>query len=443
MLSQEQRPKLAVGKAVEDGRTPARPVSQRPTLRAVGRRRPRRYEGFLGRALAFTAINQQRKVQMRPSKWRRAAPQPPHRHVSPADEGGVIGGSTSRQSERGAEPQENAMIAAKDTADVTAVSRGEAPPSDEAPAPAEASASSPTQQRRVPSPNHLTHRIQRNAGAVRSSALETPKDREDGEFGANWWFLASMSESFNSVAESTTGEPPQHASPTAVSRNLALDESTTSGKRIDSCKISESVVSCERGGCSEEHFEMTSRKSQSSQQQQAPQGPVPSIPAQTGSRTSNYTRKEQKLRKQWLKRNSCGSVIEIDRRGQSIDSASTRSGYYFVPPDQSGSFSLSNLVVGSQCSADENVGWTPQDSSYGAAVRAFGWLPKRIRKLIEGFFVVLIATLLIYVAVKTGIKLKSSGNGNGEDTIMNDDDYYIAFSADDNPDDEGDDGGGD
>ena len=101
------------------------------------------------------------------------------------------------------------------------------------------------------------------------------------------------------------------------------------------------------------------------------------------------------------------------------------------------------MVVGSQCSADENADWTPQDSSYGAAVRAFGWLPKRIRKLIEGFFVVLIATLLIYVAVKTGIKLKSSGNGNGEDTIMNDDDYYIAFSADDNPDDEGDDGGDD
>ena len=128
---------------------------------------------------------------------------------------------------------------------------------------------------------------------------------------------------------------------------------------------------------------------------------------------------------------------------QSIDSASTaRSGYYFVPPDQAASLSLSHLMIGSR-SIDEKVDWTPQDSSYGAAVSAFGWLPKRIRKIIEGFFVIFIMTLLIYIAVKTGIKLKSSGNGNGEDTIMNDDDYYIAFSADDNLDGEDDDGGGD
>lgn len=337
------------------------------------------------------------------------------------------------------------MVIAIETDDVTAIIRGETPPPDEAPAPAETSASSPT-QRRVPSPNQFTLRTRRNAGAMRSSALETPKDREDGEFGANWWFLASHSESFNSIEP--MGGTHQHESPTAaaVPRNLALNERTTDRLWTDSCSRSEAVVSCEQGECSEEHVEMTSRKCQSPPHQQVPRGPVPIIPAQTHSRTRNYTRKEQKLRKQWLKRNSCGSVIEIDKRGQSIQSvdsvSTTQSGYYFVPPDQAASLSLGHLVMGSQ-SIDEKIDWTPQDSSYGAAVSAFGWLPKRIRKLIEGFFVIFIMTLLIYIAVKTGFQLKSSGNGNGEDTIMNDDDYYIAFSADDDLDGENDDGGGD
>ena len=76
------------------------------------------------------------------------------------------------------------------------------------------------------------------------------------------------------------------------------------------------------------------------------------------------------------------------------------------------------------------VEWTPQDSSHGAAVPALGWVPKRIRKLLEIILVLILMTLLIIVVVKTGIKLKSSGSGRGGDIYFDDDDHYVAFNGD-------------
>ncbi len=75
--------------------------------------------------------------------------------------------------------------------------------------------------------------------------------------------------------------------------------------------------------------------------------------------------------------------------------------------------------------SEDHIEWTPQDSSYGAAVPACGWVPKRIRKLFEGIMVVIIVALLIFAIVKAGINLKSSGSGE-ESRYFSDDDHYVA-----------------
>ena len=83
--------------------------------------------------------------------------------------------------------------------------------------------------------------------------------------------------------------------------------------------------------------------------------------------------------------------------------------------------------------------WTPQDSSYGAAVAACGWIPKRIRKLIEMIFFLVVSALIIFLVVKLGIQLTTghehkSSSGTDID-LWNDDDHYIANNANNNLDD--------
>jgi hypothetical protein len=79
--------------------------------------------------------------------------------------------------------------------------------------------------------------------------------------------------------------------------------------------------------------------------------------------------------------------------------------------------------------SEDHIEWTPQDSSYGAAVPACGWVPKRIRKLFEGIMFLIIVALLIFVIVKTGMHLKSSGSWE-ENRYFSDDDHYVANDGD-------------
>ncbi|KAL7537312.1 hypothetical protein ACHAWF_005726 [Thalassiosira exigua] len=142
-----------------------------------------------------------------------------------------------------------------------------------------------------------------------------------------------------------------------------------------------------------------------------------------------YTLKEQKNRDDWLAKDALGGTLNYD---QNVSGTSLTSPYYrltengTIPPKKRPS--PHNLLKVTK--SEDHVEWTPQDSSYGAAFGCAGWVPKRIRKLFEVIFVVLIMALLIFVVVKTGIKLKSSGSGGGEDIILDDDDHYLAFNDD-------------
>ena len=86
---------------------------------------------------------------------------------------------------------------------------------------------------------------------------------------------------------------------------------------------------------------------------------------------------------------------------------------------------------------DENE-WTPQDSSYGAAIPICGWVPKRLRQFIEATLIGFIVFALVYFVVTTSIQIqenKHSGNHhsyyNGSsyvDANKFDDDWYVEFS---------------
>ena len=84
--------------------------------------------------------------------------------------------------------------------------------------------------------------------------------------------------------------------------------------------------------------------------------------------------------------------------------------------------------------------WTPQDSSYGAAIPICGWVPKRIRQIIEATLIALTVFALVYMVVTTSMQIqenKQNGNHhsyyNGSsaynvDANKFDDDWYVEFS---------------
>ncbi|KAL7464488.1 hypothetical protein ACHAXS_004828 [Conticribra weissflogii] len=156
----------------------------------------------------------------------------------------------------------------------------------------------------------------------------------------------------------------------------------------------------------------------------------------------DYTLKEQKLRRKWLSRTALGGTINYDQNiaiDISCDS-STVAPYRYIP-DKLNSFNADwdTSMANEETARNPVVEWTPQDSSYGAAFPAFGWIPKRIRKLIESVFYVVVMSLLLYAVVKTGILLnsgnKNSGSGNEESDFWDDDDHYLANKV--NADDDG------
>ena len=135
-----------------------------------------------------------------------------------------------------------------------------------------------------------------------------------------------------------------------------------------------------------------------------------------------------------------GGTVKFDNERNDDEESLSTMGYQYVPPkmpmilpthsrtsDWDMKSMLSNISRKTRSTSEGQIQWTPQDSSYGAAVPAFGFIPKRIRKLLEGIIFVILVCLLLFVVVKVGIMLKnSSSSSGGQDIEFDDDDHYIA-----------------
>jgi hypothetical protein len=92
--------------------------------------------------------------------------------------------------------------------------------------------------------------------------------------------------------------------------------------------------------------------------------------------------------------------------------------------------------------------WTPQDSAYGAAIPVCGWVPKRLRQVIEATLISFAVFVLVYLIVRTSINISegkevgsrahyndtASSNAEEYDTRL-DDDWYVETSYNPNDDD--------
>jgi len=137
---------------------------------------------------------------------------------------------------------------------------------------------------------------------------------------------------------------------------------------------------------------------------------------------SNYIQKEKMLRKKAFSRAVLGGSIRFDQTFS--DESTLDLPYQYVQASSLG------LEIPSKQVGNIPIEWTPQDSSYGAAVSAFGWLPKRIRKLAEAAFVVLTFAILVYLVIKIGAEIsRTHSSASGGDLDLDDDDHYIAHTS--------------
>ncbi len=313
-----------------------------------------------------------------------------------------------------------------------------------------ASISNPHQ---IPSPGRSSASPNQRRARSGSNALETPKDKDDAY--SAWWFLASISESFDTMQtnQSALQNTEQMGTQANTTTNLNLPELnnqpniTPVGSPMNGIEVKPQSVYYP----GKESMENLSKNIESVMYE------LPSWNASTSSSSipqpqhsppkrqqgGEYTLKEQKKRKKWLANDALGGTLNYDNDvvPNEYSCESSTAPYHFIPPQQSSILPTTTTAIAQSNSdwdmnmarrqrSSNRIEWTPQDSSYGAAVPAFGWIPKRIRKLLEGIFLVLVITFLIFVVVKTGIKLKSSGSGGGGDIYFEDDDHYIAFDDD-------------
>lgn len=285
----------------------------------------------------------------------------------------------------------------------------------------------------IVSPTQSTSPVRRPR--ANSNALETPKDKDDAY--SAWWFLASISESFDTLQSSRTPNPDQKINASKGAREANQTAEVRTPVHQDGIEVNTQSMHYP-GKEAIENIELPSLKPtrEGSPSPNFPQVEQPSqqqTPKQTGGK---YTLKEQRKRREWLANHTLGGTLDYDKHDVSHDYSndSTATPYHYIPPKQSSLLPINrpssdwdaNVMRRIRSNTSDLVEWTPQDSSYGAAVPAFGWIPKRVRKMLEGFFLVIIFGLLIYVVVKVGIKLKSSGSGGGEDIYFDDDDHYLA-----------------
>jgi hypothetical protein len=274
---------------------------------------------------------------------------------------------------------------------------------------------SPTGRSTYPSFNPL--RSPPRTGAE-SNALETSADKLDEDAYSAWWFLSSKSESFDmkpgNQADTTTHENwggYVHATETRTPVNGGIE--------LKEQFVQQPVMTAAGTPTFKKSmmYELPSRKnSNASSLRNKSQ---PELPPQQSPPIADIgvnTLREKQLIDKWFKDvEQGGTTFNYDHEDKSIESTAT-------PYSRWDNTSKSEL-------SQDDIEWTPQDSSYGAAVQACGWVPKRTRKMFEGIMFVVMAALLIFFLVKTGMHLKSSGSGE-EDKYFSDDDHYAAYNGD-------------
>jgi hypothetical protein len=81
--------------------------------------------------------------------------------------------------------------------------------------------------------------------------------------------------------------------------------------------------------------------------------------------------------------------------------------------------------------------WTPPDSSYGAAIPVGGWIPKNIRRGIEGTLIAMTVLGLVFIVVATSIRITEEAHNlrnsttHASGTLDLHDDRYIVYGTDD------------
>jgi hypothetical protein len=78
--------------------------------------------------------------------------------------------------------------------------------------------------------------------------------------------------------------------------------------------------------------------------------------------------------------------------------------------------------------------WTPPDSSYGAACPVCGFIPKRVRQMVEMTLIAAMVFFLIYLVVTTSMKIadahrRSTANGSAADNYSNGNNYNRTGSS--------------
>ncbi|KAL7476484.1 hypothetical protein ACHAW6_002340 [Cyclotella cf. meneghiniana] len=309
-------------------------------------------------------------------------------------------------------------------------------------------------------------------------ALETMNDKIDDDALSAWWFLGSKSDSFEDASERKREIEPNDMDAVQCQRENSERKTTNEFNKRSEVTLSwilrsfssekspsMNVGSIESLGSVHSPSEFADRKSPStyiqrtnptlSKDESKGVGKAVRSSMQTSqshgtsqsSKGGGYTSKEQRIRKEWLV--AIGVTVNYDtsaledsgdapyqlvlpqKSPLQIDTKSSMCNDPSKSPDWDPSLLQTNQIMKNSYFED----WTPQDSSYGAAVPAFGWIPKRIRKLIEILFLLLVTAVLIYVVVKLGIILignEHSSSSGGELIIWNDDDHYIANNANNN-----------
>lgn len=78
--------------------------------------------------------------------------------------------------------------------------------------------------------------------------------------------------------------------------------------------------------------------------------------------------------------------------------------------------------------------WTQPDSSYGAAIPVGGWIPKKIRRMIESTLIAVLVVALVYMVVATSIRVTEGRAKDSNSTdyggLNLDDDRYIDYTDD-------------
>jgi len=325
----------------------------------------------------------------------------------------------------------------------------------------------------VASPNTSTSRTSASASAGigdqirRNSAVETSQDKiDDNSYGAWWFFSNSDSFGFGNTPEKKPPQQPPPPPPPPMPGTI--DENENGRMQIQAEDVT--IITSPTTSIFEEDMrsdgwmdqitapKATTKSSASGVWEAAPMTdagmPIndnaklnatsaaspPNAPVMGG----NYTFKEQKLlrmqNESWVIKNNINvslggsggesSTVQIHENYSSNGLVLSSAAGTYVPPsynDQSSmkpvSFSIGNAEEDDwdmtmaanyerrRRKQEDSIEWTPPDSSYGAAIPACGWIPKRVRKSLEVVFFALSVALLIFVLVKAGLELRSGGSG--------------------------------